>query len=191
MFKKLLIFSGLLIIFFIVSIYLHYHLQQMAPESTRPSGKDLICGMNPKDQKNNMNIKWVKPKEEEQINTISDKSKCSADKKVCQIRIGPSRWISLELLPRPITSRKKVQFLVKVSDKALIPTKIDIVGLSLNMGYLRPSLEKINDLNYQLDFILPFCEEEKMQWAATVHYQARMARTKMTQGVQFYFESLK
>lgn len=191
MLKKYLIFSGLFLVLSGASIFFYNYLQQKTYQPIDSSGKELICGMNTLNQKNNININWIKPKAEKKIEIISDKSNCSADKNLCRIRIAPSMWISLQIVPRPITSRKKVKFLVKVSNKDLIPAEIDLVGLSLNMGYLRPALEKIDDLNYQLDFVLPFCEEEKMKWAAIVHYYEETDRMKTTRGARFYFESLK
>lgn len=178
--KNKFIISGLLsFVFLFVAGYSYYLLN-------KPSD-DVMCGMN---NLNNININWIKPKAETQINIVEDKSKCQSSNKNCKIQLSDKRWISLELLPKPVVSRKSLLFKVKTSDKTITPQLIDIVGVNINMGYLRPELKKVDDLNYQLDFILPFCEEEKMQWKATVHFKDDKAPS-LTKGALFYFQSIQ
>lgn len=151
--------------------------------------EEVMCGRG-SSSSGAVKLNWVQPDTGEKILITEDKSRCAADLKECRIQLPAQQWMSLDLTPRPVLVNKAIQFKVRVSDSKIIPEEIDLIGVNLNMGYLRPKFKKIDETTYIAEFDLPFCEENEMRWQAVVHYRTIEKPDKIS-GALFNFSSYK
>lgn len=135
-------------------------------------------------------IQFSAPKPEEKINYLQRNENCLAQNGTCKVHLPNGEWISFDVGPKPVKSNQPLKFTVTVSNEAISPDLLDLTGINLNMGYLRPKFKKTKDLTYEVDFSLPFCEEDLMKWQASVILENKN-KTFESKAVAFYFAALK
>lgn len=101
--------------------------------------------------------------------TSLEKNKpCDLSKADCLLKIGSNEF-TVSLNPRPAKLQQKMNLLLKPknSDLKAKPTEVDLQGIELNMGYLRPQFLITPEGYYTASFELPLCELKKMNWLLT------------------------
>lgn len=88
---------------------------------------------------------------------------CNLSEKACTAVINGESF-TLEFSPRPVSSEKKFRITLKTNAKEHTPKEIDFEGITLNMGYLRPELQKTGEGLFTRDYTLPVCELPRMDW---------------------------
>lgn len=77
--------------------------------------------------------------------------------------------VSLSIEPRPIPVLKPLKLTSKINGIDVDSVEVDIVGLGMNMGYIRPELSSIDpNGKFSGDSILPVCILDEMEWEARV-----------------------
>lgn len=94
--------------------------------------------------------------------------RCDLSKADCLLKIGTSEF-AVSLSPRPAKLQQKMNLLLKPKNSGLHanPVEVDLQGIELNMGYLRPQFTKTPEGFYSASFELPLCELKKMNWLLT------------------------
>ena len=93
----------------------------------------------------------------------------------CDLRAGDCRSdlpqggsISLAVQPRSIPLLKPLQLRVATEGIDASSVEINIVGVTMNMGYNRTGLKKTGDGEFTGETTLPVCIRSKMGWEARV-----------------------
>lgn len=172
--SKVLVFAGLLLIFVVVVG------KGLLDDRLNPRAQDLSY-------KDNAKINWVAPKNET-IEVIASDTKCSVHLKACRTQINSQDWLEVQIDPKPIKPNQPLKILVNVSGEHLQATAVDLEGLNLNMGYIRPTLTKIGANQFAGEVTLPTCDEKTMQWQALVIFQ-NSQQSGLPFGLKFYFQS--
>jgi cytochrome oxidase Cu insertion factor (SCO1/SenC/PrrC family) len=115
------------------------------------------------------------------IITLGSFPKCDLSIKKCKLDN-----FEMEITPRPITPEKEYQIIVRGSSDKGVPFEVDINGLDINMGLIRPKLELISPNTYQGKFYIPLCETPQMKWQA----QLRLKSDNFYNALNFYFNTL-
>lgn len=104
---------------------------------------------------------------------LSKNKACDLSKADCLLKIGKSEF-KVSLSPRPAKLQQKMNLVLTPTDSStdLNPTEVDLQGIELNMGYLRPQFKKSSEGFYTASFELPFCELKKMNWVLTFIFSA-------------------
>lgn len=145
---------------------------------------EVMCG-----QKNKSGeLVFMAPKSSEIINYLTENKSCSADQAECFVTWDGGQ-IKLSLNSKPVVSNQNLKIRLELVDSHLVPDELDLVGISLNMGYLRPKFKKMDDRQYIAEVSLPFCEEDTMKWKASVLFKNSESASK--NAVAFYFNSIK
>jgi protein SCO1 len=109
-----------------------------------------------------------------------------AEKRGCDLSNGPCQLegIELSVSPLPITVERQHQLKIKLlKEDSKVPSFVDIQGIDINMGLIRPELNLIEKNLMEGTFYLPSCESPDMNWRATV-----ISKDKDGQkGYNFYF----
>lgn len=109
----------------------------------------------------------------ERIATAALNSDCNLAKTDCKSVFPDGTTVSLSIEPRPIPVLKPLKLKSKINGIEASSVQVDIIGLGMNMGYIRPELS-ITDSDGQFsgDSILPACILDKMEWEARVMIQS-------------------
>ena len=95
-------------------------------------------------------------------------NRCDLSKTDCLLKVGANEF-TVSLSPRPAKLQQKMKLILKPNKTPTTsaPFEVDLQGIELNMGYLRPQLVKTSEGQYEASFELPFCELKKMNWVLT------------------------
>ncbi len=114
--------------------------------------------------------------------------KSRAENKECDLAQGSCELDGFELTfsPRPLTPEKTFQIQLKNKGESdLLPIEIDIQGIDLNMGYIRPQLKNIQANHFAGEFYLPACELSEMKWKARLILKTKQGH----ESLDFYFKT--
>lgn len=96
-----------------------------------------------------------------------DKS-CDLHQGACVSSLPNGGQVSFSLEPKDIPTLKPLDISVKTTNVDASKVEVDIIGINMDMGYNRPSLEKVNDTNFKGKVIIPACFHPRMDWEAKV-----------------------
>lgn len=102
----------------------------------------------------------------------------------CVITLPENKKISVSLSPKPAQVQQNLTFTVR-SAPELIPYEVDLTGVQLNMGYIRPKLTASGD-SYSVGIRLPICELRKMKWKASILFKNKAEEHS---SAVFFFET--
>jgi protein SCO1 len=115
------------------------------------------------------------------IKTIAENSSCDLSLGFCRLE-----GFEISLSPRPLKPENTFKVHVKkIGDSKSTPIEVDIQGVELNMGYIRPTLTASKKDEYEGDFYLPACELSEMQWRARLILKASAGE----EALDFYFKT--
>lgn len=93
---------------------------------------------------------------------------CDLRNETCSVKASNGEEFEVTMGPQPIRSKRNAFIVVKPKGSTLIPVAVDIKGLSLEMGYIRPNLNLREDLAYYGEMYLPTCAIADMKWKASI-----------------------
>ena len=99
--------------------------------------------------------------------TILD-MKCDLRAGACTSLLSDNREISFSISPNDIPILRPLTLTVTSKNMLVTSVKVDFVGVTMNMGYNRPTLKKIDHSHFAGKAILPVCLYSKMDWEARV-----------------------
>ena len=93
----------------------------------------------------------------------------------CNLQLGPcgaplpdGGRLRLSLTPRPIPVTEPLALVVEVEGPAADKVTVDFAGVSMNMGFNRPTLGPAGPGRFAGQAVLPVCVTGRMTWQATV-----------------------
>jgi hypothetical protein len=94
---------------------------------------------------------------------------CELQESSCSSTFSDGTEISLSIDPQPIPNLKKLTLNTQINGLEAEKVEVDIVGIGMNMGYIRPALSKTQVKGrFTGESILPVCIIQEMQWEARV-----------------------
>jgi hypothetical protein len=110
---------------------------------------------------------------------------CDLNHSVCTAPLPEGGKVSFSLTPRPIPVIAPLEMSVDVEGISAAKVAIDFAGVSMNMGFNRPTLSSISPGRFAGQATLPVCVTGRMMWQATVLIES--GRTRIA--VPFRFEA--
>lgn len=105
----------------------------------------------------------------ERVATAPLNTECDLAISDCNSVFPDGTTVSLSMEPRPIPVLKPLKLKTTINGVEASSVEVDIVGIGMNMGYIRPELSvKGKDGQFSGDSILPVCILDEMQWEARV-----------------------
>lgn len=98
---------------------------------------------------------------------LGKNNSCDAGTEKCEVVVDGNKF-TLKLSPSPVKTQAPLVIEAGTDSKTYTPKALDFEGTNLNMGYIRPSLEKSEGDLFKGSITLPVCELEKMKWKATL-----------------------
>lgn len=98
---------------------------------------------------------------------VARNDECDLDEDVCIIKYQGQTY-QLEFKHRPVKDNDYQTLLFTTSTTAITPLLVDITGVDLNMGLIRPAWLKELSQTFSSSFRLPYCELPQMRWKASV-----------------------
>jgi hypothetical protein len=93
---------------------------------------------------------------------------CDLDAGDCIARLPAGDSVRVRLGPGPAAALRPLQLELAFSAQDPAWVEVDLAGLEMFMGHLRPRLERVGPGTYRGEVVLPACTGEAMTWAATV-----------------------
>lgn len=94
--------------------------------------------------------------------------RCDPGQQACDVDLPDGGRVSLSITPRPIPLMQPLQVNVRVEGSKLLPMRLDITGLNMEMGLNRTVLVGPSDGSWQGETILPICSQRRMHWQAAL-----------------------
>jgi hypothetical protein len=110
---------------------------------------------------------------------------CDLHRSSCAAVLPTGGRISLTLTPRPIPVTTPLEMAVGVDGLGAERVAVDFAGVSMNMGFNRPSLAPNGPGRFVGQATLPVCVTGRMTWQATVLVETGSQRI----AVPFRFEA--
>lgn len=110
---------------------------------------------------------------------------CDLHRSACAAALPGGGRITLALTPRPIPVTIPLEMAVELDGVAADRVAVDFAGVSMNMGFNRPSLAPAGSGRYVGQATLPVCVTGRMVWQVTVLVEAGSQRI----AVPFRFEA--
>jgi hypothetical protein len=89
---------------------------------------------------------------------------CDLSNEACIIDLQDKGTFTVTLGDSPIKTEKDLFIKVTSTSSEYEPVAADFSGVDLNMGFIRPNLNKSKDGFYEGNFTLPLCELAEMRW---------------------------
>lgn len=150
-------------------------------------GKGLLDDNRRAPLKDSSQIKWVPP-QNETLSLIGKNTDCFFDQGPCKANLPDDHEIEVSIGPHPIQPNKDLQLEVKSKSQRFRPISVDLEGINLNMGFIRPEFVEQMANQFIAKTNLPLCDEKKMQWRALVILEDR-DDVKRQKAIQFLFNS--
>lgn len=132
-------------------------------------------------------INWVPP-QTETLTLIEKNESCYLDHNNCTITLPDGHILALSIDPKPIQPNKDLQIQAKTLSSRYKPIAVDLEGINLNMGFIRPPFSAQPLGLYTAKLNLPICDEKRMSWKALVIMMDHDQPEKQ-KAVQFLFNS--
>jgi protein SCO1/2 len=100
---------------------------------------------------------------ERRAKLLATNKECDLSKESCSLSWEKVKY-TLSLSPKPIMVEKEFTVRLEVSGQGLLPKMLDVEGVNINMGYIRPSFTKTGGSTFESRVTLPVCELDKMSW---------------------------
>lgn len=94
---------------------------------------------------------------------------CDLQAGECRSSFPDGTEVSLSILPSPVPVLKELTLSSTISGIEANKVEVDIVGINMNMGYIRPELKRTDSQGlFTGESILPVCILNEMEWEARV-----------------------
>jgi protein SCO1/2 len=124
---------------------------------------------------------YAKHRSNRLIKSKGENNLCDLSQQVCELE-----GFELSFFPRPLNPENTFKIeLKKKGTSDLIPIEIDIQGVDLNMGYIRPQLTLQKETTFTGEFYLPACELSEMKWRARLILKTKEG----DESLDFYFKT--
>jgi hypothetical protein len=110
---------------------------------------------------------------------------CDLQQGTCSAVLPEGGRLRFSLSPRPIPVTAPLEMVVELEGATADKVAVDFAGVSMNMGFNRPSLAPAGSGRFAGQTTLPVCVTGRMIWQATVLIEAGRTRT----AIPFRFEA--
>lgn len=110
---------------------------------------------------------YAEHRQNRQIEELGENKDCDLSKSSCELE-----GFKVSFRPYPIIAEKNYTIEVNNLSSKLEPIEIDLEGIDVNMGYIRPKLKKSPTGDYMGTFYIPVCELPEMNWKARLLVKA-------------------
>jgi hypothetical protein len=117
--------------------------------------------------------------------TVMPDPACDLHRGSCGVSLPKGGRISLALTPRPIPVTAPLEMNVEVEGVGADRVAVDFAGVTMNMGFNRPTLVESGVGHFVGKATLPVCVTGRMTWQATVLVESGSQRI----AVPFRFEA--
>ncbi len=93
---------------------------------------------------------------------------CDLNRQVCRRSLPGGGELEFGITPRPIPLVSPLTLEVRVRGVEPEKVEVDFSGVTMNMGYNRPVLERVEKGLYRGEGFLPVCIRQRMDWEARV-----------------------
>lgn len=101
---------------------------------------------------------------------------CDLQRGACEAPLPGAGKLRFSLTPRPIPVSEPLAMSVELEGAAADKVTVDFAGVSMNMGFNRPILERSGPGRFVGQAILPVCVTGRMTWQATVLVESGQTR---------------
>lgn len=108
--------------------------------------------------------------------TVDSGLGCDLQQGSCGVALPQGGRLQFFMMPRPIPVSEPVQMTVDLEGVAADRVVVDFAGVSMNMGFNRPALEKTSPGHFTGQATLPVCVTGRMTWQATVLVESGQSR---------------
>lgn len=117
--------------------------------------------------------------------TVHPDPGCELQRGACSALLPQGGRLRFSLTPRPIPVSAPLEMLVELEGATADKVTVDFAGISMNMGFNRPSLNPAGSGKFAGQTTLPVCITGRMTWQATVLVETGHTRI----AVPFRFEA--
>lgn len=110
---------------------------------------------------------------------------CDLQRTMCGAPLPQGGRLTFSISPRPIPVTEPLALTVEIEGMAADKVTVDFAGVSMNMGFNRPALERVGPGRFDGQAVLPVCVTGRMTWQATVLLESGRQRI----AVPFRFEA--
>lgn len=110
---------------------------------------------------------------------------CDLQLAMCGAPLPQGGRLRFSITPRPIPVTEPLAMAVEIDGMAADKVSVDFAGVSMNMGFNRPALERSGPGRFAGQAVLPVCVTGRMVWQATVLVESGSQRI----AVPFRFEA--
>ncbi|HIE55769.1 MAG TPA: hypothetical protein EYP90_11415, partial [Chromatiaceae bacterium] len=93
---------------------------------------------------------------------------CDLQKQSCRRSLPGGGELEFSITPRPIPLVSPLDLQVEVKGLEVRGVEVDFSGVTMNMGYNRPRLQKVSGTLFKGEGLLPVCIRQRMDWEARV-----------------------
>ncbi len=93
---------------------------------------------------------------------------CDLQQQACRRTLPGGGELEFSITPRPIPLVSPLKLQVRVNGLEVRRVEVDFSGVSMNMGYNRPKLQKVGEGVFEGEGFLPVCIRQRMDWEARV-----------------------
>ncbi len=112
---------------------------------------------------------------------------CDLNQGPCSRKLPGGGRLTFEIQPRPVPVVEPLRLLVQVEGVKPRKVEVDFAGVSMNMGYNRPRLERVGPGKWRGEGMLSVCIRDRMDWEA----QVLLHLPDKVLAVPFRFDTLK
>lgn len=99
---------------------------------------------------------------------VAPEAGCDLQRQACAAMLPGGARLSFSIAPRPIPVVAPLELTVELDGLAASGVAVDFAGVSMNMGFNRPSLSSAGPGRFVGAATLPVCVTGRMTWQATV-----------------------
>jgi hypothetical protein len=110
---------------------------------------------------------------------------CDLNADACHAALPQGGQLHFTIVPHPVPVTAPFTMQVALEGQTSDRVAVDFAGVTMNMGFNRPSLTRVSDGHYEGQATLPVCVTGRMTWQATVLVES--GRTRIA--VPFRFDA--
>jgi len=99
---------------------------------------------------------------------VLSRDDCDLHQGPCHRSLPGGGEVLFSIEPRSIPLTKPLKLSVEVKGARADKVEVDFSGVTMNMGYNRPLLNKVADGRFEGEGLLPVCIRQRMDWEAKV-----------------------
>jgi len=96
---------------------------------------------------------------------------CDLRQGKCTSTLPSGGYVSFSIIPEELPILRPLTLEVVVDGVSVSDVEVDFVGVDMDMGYNRSTLDSVTGNHFSGDAVLPVCVRSKMDWEARVMMQ--------------------